>query len=205
MRRFASTACVALSFAWAGVLGAAQPDFEVTGTPIPGKLLQQNYGAIPKGISGFDLNICNVTEQKQSLLSSRIYQALANSGSTLEPIGRDIMLAAILRSQNHSVANILSITLNSATGVLALVSSSRYRLSSGAMTGFSLGAVAGRELLSNLQPILSASQLEKFEGQVLEQALVLDGGSCVERTVFVTNTQPAKTKVKVQPLSFHIH
>lgn len=180
----------------------AQATFDITGTPIPANLLQQNYGTMPKGIGAYDLSICNVTEAKQSVVSSRIYQALSNSNSALEPIGREIMLAAILRNQNRSFLNMLGVVLNSTTSVLSVWSSSRYKVPPALVAGTALGSVAGQQVISNLKPILSADQVEKFENQVLEPALVLDGGSCVERTVFVSSTN---TKAKSQPLSFHIH
>ena len=181
--------------------GSAQVGFEITGTPIPLKLLQQNYGNIPRGISAYDLNICNASETKESIVSSRIYQALSNSSPTLEPIGRDIMFATILRNQNHSVASILSVVLNSTTSVLSIVGSSNHMLRSGLAAGAAVASLSGQQLITNLKPILSTDQLEKFESQVLESALVLDSGSCVERTVFVAS-QNAKTRA--QALSFHI-
>lgn len=190
-------------------LAVAQTDFQVTGTPIPTNLLRQNYGAIPKGISAYDLNICNVSATKQSLVSSRVYQALAGAGASLEPIGRDIMLAAIIRNQARTLSSILGITLNSTTTVLSVLSASRYRMPSGAMTGITLGSITGQQLISSLKPILSADQVEKFEAQVLEPALVLDSGSCVERTVFVTTSTTSNGKaaanVTAAPPSFHIH
>jgi len=176
--------------------------FEISGTPIPAQLLQQNYGSIPKSISAFDLSICNVTADKQSIVSSKIYQAIAQSDSSLEPIGRQIMLAAILRNQSHSAMNILSVVLSSTTGVLSVVSPTRYKLPSGLVTGAALASLSAQQIISNLKPILSADQLEKFESQVLEPALVLDGGSCVERTVFVSSSTP---KAKAKSLSFRIH
>ena len=176
--------------------------FEVTGTPIPQSLLRQNYGNVPKGIAAFDLSICNVTDTKQSVVSSRVYQALSDANLSLEPIGRQIMLAAILRNQNHSLGNIISIVLTSTTGVLAVLNSSKYKLPTGLAAGAALGSLAGQQVLAGLRPILSPDQLEKFETQVLEPALVLDGGSCVERTVFVSS---ANTKAKTQPLNFRIH
>jgi len=97
--RLVSTAIVPLLLSG---LAVAQTDFQVTGTQIPTNLVRQNYGAIPKGISAFDLNICNVAETKQSLVSSKIYQALTAQGASLDPIGRDIMLAAIIRNQTHT-------------------------------------------------------------------------------------------------------
>jgi len=204
--RFGSAAAVLLSL---GTLAGAQTDFEVTGTPIPASLLKTNYGNVPKGISAFDLNVCNVSNTKQSLVSSKVYQALAGASASLEPIGRDIMLAAIIQNQNHTLTSVLSVALNSTTAVLTVLSASRPRLPSGAITGAALASLAGQQLLGSLKPILSADQVEKFESHVLEPALVLDSGSCVERTVFVTNTLSPKRngrmKRAVDPLSFHIH
>jgi hypothetical protein len=72
--------------------------------------------------------------------------------------------------------------------------------------GAALASLAGQQVLGTLKPVLSADQLEKFESQVLEPALVLDSGSCVERTVFViVNGSSAKNRVKIEPLSLHIH
>ncbi len=183
-------------------IGSAQATFEITGTPIPAGLLRQNYGSIPKGIGAYDLSICNVSAAKEALVSSRIYQALSNTNSSLEPIGRQIMLASILRNQNRNAMTILAAVLSSTTGVLSVFGSSRYKLPSGLATAAALGSLSGQQLISTLRPIFSADQLEKFDSQVLEPALVLDGGSCVERTVFVSS---ADAKAKAQPLSFHIH
>lgn len=101
-------------------LAFAQDNFVVTGTVIPDALLQQNYGKVPKNVTAYDLNVCNVSDSKQSIVSSKIYQALAQSTSGLQPIGRQIMLAAILRSQNHSKGTIFTIVLNSVEGVLSI-------------------------------------------------------------------------------------
>lgn len=195
-----------VSLAMAGLLlcvsaGFAQDTFVVTGTAIPQDLLQQNYGRMPKGIGAYDLSICNVTEQKQSIVSSRIYQALAEANAGLQPIGRQIMLAAILRNQNRSASTILGIALNSVSGVLAVVSSSRYKVPAGLVTGAALASISAQQLMSTLRPVLSADQVEKFESQVLEPALVLDGGSCVERTVFTTGP---KSMAQAHSLNFHV-
>ncbi len=204
--RFGSVAAMLLSLS---SLAAGQTDFEVTGTPIPASLLRQNYGSVPKGIGAFDLNICNVAPTKQSLVSSKVYQVLASTSSSVQPIGRDIMLAVIVRSQTHNLTNILSAALTSTTGALTFLSASRYGLPAGADMAVALASLTGQQLLSRLDPILSAGQLEKFEGQVLEPALVLDAGSCVERTVFVTGAAHPKIKGQVKtdidPVSFHIH
>lgn len=180
-------------------IGCAQASFEITGTPIPAGLLRQNYGSVPKGIGAYDLSICNVSATKEALVSSRIYQALSSTNSLLQPIGREIMLASILRNQNRNAMSILSAILNSTTGVLSVFSASRYKLPSGWAAAAAVGSLSGQQLISTLRPILSADQLEKFETQVLEPALVLDGGSCVERTVFVSSDN---AKAKAQPLSF---
>jgi hypothetical protein len=111
------------------------------------------------------------------------------------------MLAAILRNQNHSLLNILNVVLNSTTGVLSVLGASKYHLPAGVVAASALGSLAGQQIMTNLKPVLSADELEKFETQVLEPALVLDGGSCVERTVFVSS---GDSRAKAQPLSFHV-
>jgi len=199
MKRFSLAALFGTAFS-AGLL--AQQTFAVTGTAIPPVLLQQNYGRMPKGIQAFDLSICNVTASKQSVVSSEIYQALAQSNSELRPIGRQIMLASILHNQSHSVSAILGFILNSASGVLSSLSSSRYAVPVGLVAGTALVSISAQQILSNMKPVLTADELEKFESQVLEPALVLDGGSCVERTVFTSSSISPKTKS--QPLNFHV-
>ncbi len=184
-----------------GTICQAQETFVVTGTAVPADLLRQNYGKLPKGISAYDLSICNITDKRQSVVSSAIYQALAESNSSLQPIGRQIMLAAILRNQNRSAATIFGVALNSLSGVLAVLGSSKYQIPSGLITGAALTSISAQQVMSSLKPILSADQVEKFESQVLEPALVLDGGSCVERTVF---TAAPNTKSRVQSLNFHV-
>lgn len=178
----------------------AQSTFEITGTPIPAQLLAQNYGNVVKGVNAYDLNICNITDARQSLTSSRVYQALMQADVTIQPVGRQIMLASILRNQNRSWSAILSLALNSATGALSLIGASSYKLPQGWTAGAALGSLTGQQLLANLKPALSADQLEKFEDQVLEPALVMDSGTCVERTVFTITVG----KAKPQGLSFHV-
>ncbi len=179
----------------------AQDKFVVTGTVIPVPLLQLNYGRIPKDVTGYDLNICNVSEAKQSIVSSAIFQALAQSNVGLEPIGRQIMLAAILRNQNHSKGTLLTIVLNSVTGVLSVLSSSKLSPPSGVVTAAALGAISAQQILTSLKPVLTSDQVEKFEAEVLEPALVLDSGSCVERTVFASS---AATPAKAHAVNFRV-
>jgi hypothetical protein len=180
----------------------AQNTFEITGTPIPAQLLSQNYGNVVKGVSAYDLNICNVSDLRQSLTSSKVYQALMLADGTIQPIGRQIMLASILRNQSRSLSNVLSIVMSSTTGALSLVGASTYRLPSQWSAAAALASLTGQQVLNNLKPVLSADQLEKFENQVLEPALVMDSGSCVERTVFTIST--SGTKTKPQGLSFRV-
>jgi hypothetical protein len=111
------------------------------------------------------------------------------------------MLAAILRNQNRSTGTMLALALNSVTGILSILSSSKYSPPPGVVTGAALGAMSAQQLLANLKPVLSSDQVEKFEAEVLESALVLDGGSCVERTMFAATTNPA---AKTNNLSFHV-
>jgi hypothetical protein len=190
-----------LSLLFCGAIASAQDTFAVTGTAIPASLLQQNYGKLPKETTGYDLNICNITDTKQSIVSSEIYQALAKSNAGLQPIGRQIILAAILRNQSHSTGTVLSMVMNSVTGVLSVLSSSKYGPPTGLVTAAALGTISAQQVLGNLKPVLTNSQLEKFEGEVLEPALVLDGGSCVERTVFAAAANPA---AKAHSLTFHV-
>ncbi len=196
--------CLTLGIAIAAtaVAAHAQDTFEITGTPIPAQLLSQNYGSILKGVSAYDLNVCNISDSRQALTSSKIYQALMKADATLQPVGRQIMLASILRNQNHSLANILNLAMSSATSALSFLGSSSFKLPANWNTAAALGAFSGQQVLNTLKPVLSADQLEKFENQVLEPALVLDSGSCVERTVF-TVAAP-NTKMKPQGLNFRV-
>lgn len=198
MRR---TVTAVLGLALACGYSFAQSTFTVTGTPIPRGLVQQNYGSVPKGVTAYDLTICNASAVKQSLISSEIYQALSNTNGAIQPVGRQIMLAAIVRNQNHSPASILRMSLNSATTVLSILSSSKFHVPTALVAGAALASISGQQVLTDLSPILSADQLEKFETQVLEPALVLDAGSCVERTMFAVSATP---QTKSQALSFHV-
>lgn len=175
--------------------------FDVTGTAIPQSLVQENYGKMPAGIGAYDLSICNVTATKQSVASSEIYQALASSTSDLQPIGKQIMLAPILRNQNHSAGSIANLILNSATGVFSVLGASNHSIPAGLLSGAAIASMSVQSVLSHLAPVLTNDQLEKFESDVLESALVLDSGSCVERTVFALSAAP---KAKTQKLTFHI-
>lgn len=181
----------------------AQDAFQITGTPIPQQLLSENYGTIAKGVAGYDLNICNVSDVKQSLTSSKVYQSLMDADATLQPVGRQIMLASILRNQNRSLSNVLGIVLSSATTALPLLGASPYGLSSRWGAAVALVSITGQQVLNNLKPVLSAGQLEKFDTQVLEPALVMDAGSCVERTVFAISVAKPKT-AKPQGLNFRV-
>jgi hypothetical protein len=207
MKRLTASVFIAAWAATAGLQGqqaTTQPTFDVTGTAIPAPLLTTNFGPLPKGIGGYDLSICNMTDARHSLVSSAIFQALAEAQNTLQPIGRQIMLAAILRNQNHSAASIISMALGSTTSVLSVVNVNRSgATASGVGAGLALGALIAQQVLANWKPVLTADQVEKFESQVLEPALVLDGGSCVERTVFTATTPPQASKP--QSVRFHVH
>lgn len=179
----------------------SQSTFSVTGTPIPAALLEQNYGTLPKHIVAYDLNICNASASKQSVVSGEIYQALSNANGALKPVGREIILAAIVQNQNHTTASFLRLALNSAITVLSALSSSNRHLPSGLLTATALASMSGQQILTDLKPAIPGDQMQAFENQVLEAALVLDAGSCVERTVFAVNSN---AKVQVQTLNFHV-
>ncbi len=192
---------VIMSLAFLSLKSFAQDTFTVTGTPIPTSLVKQNYGRMPKGIEAYDLSICNTTEIKHSIVSSEIFQALSKSSSGLHPIGRQVMLAAFIRNKSWTLANVLGITINVSAGILSVLNASRVGLPAGVATGATLASLSLQQVLSALKPVSSADQVEKFESQVLEPALVLDGGSCVERTVFTVTDQP---RPKTSKLNFHV-
>jgi hypothetical protein len=176
----------------------AQDKFAITGTPIPLQLLKLNYGPLPKGIQAYDLNICNLTDARHPITSSEIFQALTESQGTLRPIGRQIMLAVILHNQNHNVKTWVSLGLTSVINVVSILGPTHSRVPA-------LSALIGQQLLATWNPVLTADQVEKFESQVLESALLMDGGSCLERTVFTLG--PAEQKPSQRPQSnfkFHV-
>ncbi len=179
----------------------SQHAFSVVGTPIPAARLQQNYGALPRHVVGYDLNICNASTTKQPVGSGEIYQALSTSNTALKPIARQIIFAAIVRSQNHRAASILRFALNSAVTVLSVLSYSNRHLSPGLLTAAALGAISAQQIFTDLKPSTPGDQMQQFETQVLEPALVLDAGSCVERTVFAVNSTP---KLQAESLNFHV-
>lgn len=181
-----------------GAGGRAQSTFEVTGTPLPATLLKQNYGKTPKGIAAYDLNICNASRVRQSVVSSEIYQALAKSDATLQPIGRQVVLASILRTQNWSTLRIVNIALSAVTGALMVLTPPKG--SGQLLAAIALGTLS-TQLTGGLPGSTTADQLEKFEAQVLEPALVLDAGSCAERTVFTALDPEVK---RPAGLSFHV-
>ena len=178
------------------VLLNAQNTFTISGTAIPDDLLKMNYGPMPKGIAGYDLNICNVTDVKKPITSSEIYQALMEAQGDLRPIGKQIMLAVILRNQNHSLRTWLNLGLGSTTSVLSVLG--QHAKSSGTLSAVALAALVGQQVLTTWNPVLTADQVEKFEAQTLESALVMDGGSCVERTIFTTVTPAPRKAIRIQ-------
>jgi hypothetical protein len=190
-------ACLTL---W-GSFGFGQTTFDVTGTSVPPGLLRQNYGTLPKGVGAYDLSICNLTGTKQTIVNSQVYQSLAQSDPGIQPIGRQMMLAAILHNQGHSTMNIVNLALTSMTGVFAVLAASKYNLPAKWATGFAIASLSSQPVLNALRPVMSADQLQKFESQVMEPALVLDAGSCAERTVF---TVSAGSKARSSNLSFHV-
>jgi hypothetical protein len=176
-----------------------EDNITVSGTPIPKQLLEQNYGKMPKGVGAFDLSICNVSSQKQTVVSSQVYQALAQSNVSLSPIGRQIMLASVLRNDSRSLTSILGVSLSSATGIAAVLGASRtFAVPGGVVAGIGLSAILLGQVTNALKPVLAQDKMEKFDREVLEPALVLDAGSCVERTVFALNANGASKPKALQ-------
>jgi hypothetical protein len=187
---------------WLAMSAAAEETFSVTGTQIPAELVKVNYGRLPKTIQAFDLNICNQSAGKQAVTSSQIYQALAEANPHLQPIGRQIIMGEILQNQQRSLATVLTVVLNSTVGVLSVLGAARTGVSTNVLAGAAVGSAVGQQLLSSLKPVLTADQVQRYESQVLEPALVLDGGSCVERTVFAVTAPGAA--ITIQTLTFHV-
>lgn len=180
----------------------AEDTLAVSGTPIPKQLLTQNYGPMPKGVGAYDLSICNVTNTRQSVVSSQIYQALAQSNVALKPIGRQIILASILQNQRRDLLSIVNVALSSATGVFSVLSASRtLSVPASVNASAALGTIVLGQITNSLRPLLPPDKVEKFDRDVLESALVLDGGSCIERTVF---TLLENKKQKLGALSFRM-
>lgn len=183
-------------------LGIAQDTFTVTGTMIPATLLTQNYGSMPKGIVGYDLTICNATEQKQTIVSSQVYQALAASTGEILPVGRQILLASILSSERKDALSLVTFGLNTAVGIFALMSTSTsMNAPANVKTGISLASLSLQQFTGNFKPILPADKLQKFDTDTLPQAMVLDSKSCSEKTLFALASTP---KIKPAALAFHI-
>lgn len=171
--------------------------FVVTATPIPTKLANLNYGKLPRGIAALDIDICNTSTAKADLTSSRVYQALIQADAQIQPIGQNIMMAAILKNQNNSVKTWLGIGLSSTTGVLSVLGTSKaVHIGSGWTNGLALGALLGSVILTNLSPELTANQVQNFQAQVLPQAMILDSGTCIERTVFTATAKKAPPLTK---------
>jgi len=180
----------------------AQDTFTVTGALIPASLLTRNYGSMPKGIVGYDLTICNATEQKQSVISSQVYQALAASTGQIVPVGSQILLASILRTERKNVLSMATFGLNTAVGVFSLLSTSKtLNPPAGVKTGISLASLSLQQFTNNFHTVLPADKLQKFEADVLPQALVLDSNSCVEKTLFAVASTP---NTKPAAVAFHI-
>ncbi len=194
-----------ISVAICGMLAMAtdaQSVFSVTGTRIPAELVRVNYGKLPLSIDALDLDICNQTSDKHAVTASQIYQALAESNLRLQPLGKQIMLAVILRNQRHSAATVLSVVVNTTVGVLSVLGAARTGVSANILAGTAVGSAIAQQLLNNLKPVLTADQVSRYENEVLESALVLDGGSCVERTVFTLVSPTSKNDFK--NLTFHV-
>jgi hypothetical protein len=108
----------------------------------------------------------------------------------------------VLQNQQRSVASILTVVLNSTVGVLSVLGAARSGLPSNALAGAAVGSALAQQLLNNLKPVLSPDQMQRYESEVLETALLMDSGSCVERTVFAVSTASAKSSVS--SLTFHV-
>ncbi|MBV9303495.1 MAG: hypothetical protein JOY62_09820 [Acidobacteriaceae bacterium] len=191
--------CVTLGLALPLVPGTAQSTFQVTGARLPVSLAKQNYGKLPKGVSAYDLSICNARARKESLSSGEVYQALSEADPSLHPVGRQVVLSSILETQNWSAARIVGLALTVAVDALSIVLASK---TGGKIAAAALGSLSVEQIATGVNPAPSPNQIETLETQALEPALVLDGGSCVERTVFAASAD--SKAAKAESLSFHV-
>ena len=184
------------------LLATAQDTFTVTGTAIPPSLLARNYGSMPKGIVGYELTICNTTDQKQSLTRSQVDQALAGSTSQITPVASQVILASMLTTRGQKILSFATFGLNTAVGICALLSTSKKsNPPANVKTGISVASMTLPQLATLLQPVPPVDRVQKYETDVLPPALVLDSNSCVEKILFVVAAAP---NAKPEALAFHI-
>jgi len=195
-------ACVTLGLAFALAPGNAQSTFQVTGARLPVTLAKQNYGKLPKGVSAYDLSICNASARKESLSSGEVYHALSKADPSLHPVGRQVVLSSILQTQNWSAARIVGLALTVAVDALSIVLASKTGGKAAPIAAAALGSLSVQQIATGVNPAPSANQIETLETQALEPSLVLDGGSCVERTVFAASADSKPGKA--ESLSFHV-
>jgi hypothetical protein len=96
----------------------------------------------------------------------------------------------------------MTVALNVSVGVLSVLGAARTGISGNILAGAAVGSAIGQQVLNNLKPVLTPDQVERYESQVLESALVLDGGSCVERTIFALVGPVPRNKFET--LTFHV-
>lgn len=190
-----------VTMALCGGLSLAQTTFEVTGTPVPPDLLKASYGALPKSIGAFDISICNLTELKQTVISSKVTQALSQTYPQLRPMGRQMVLSAMLHNQGRRPLSVLNTSLTAVGSAFSVLSASKYALPSNWSSAIAFASIATQQLLSGFKPVMSAEQIEKFQTEALEPSFLLSGGSCEQRTLFTVTTPPVS---KPSSLSFHV-
>lgn len=196
-----AVAKAAIGVALMSGLSFGQATLDVTGTAVPPDLLKANYGALPKSIGAFDISICNQSELKQTVISSSIYRALAASNPELHPVGRQMILSAMLHNQGRRPLNLLNTGLTSIGGAFSILSASKYALPPNWSSAIAFASVASQQLLNGFKPVMTADQIEKFESEALEPSFVLAGGSCEQRTVF---TVLPPHKASTASLNFHV-
>jgi hypothetical protein len=126
---------------------------------IPPSLLTRNYGSMPNDIVGFDLTICNATDQKQSVISSQVYHARAASTGQIMPVGSQILRASILCTEHTRYVR----AEHGSWSFLFNESSKKVNPPAGAKTGVRLAALSPQQFSNNFKSVLSADKLQKFE------------------------------------------
>ena len=115
----------------------------------------------------------------------QVYQVLTGAYLRLLPMGRAIMLAAILVIRTTVFRRFSTFGWN-LPPEFSRAGTAKTGVPDGFAAGAALASLAAQQLIGRRPPVLTADQVETFESQILEPALALDGGSCVERTMFAT-------------------
>ena len=135
-------------------------------------------------------------------LSAQVVNALVERNGVDPAQIEDLQWGCVTQIEEQAWNIGRNVALTAGTGVFALLSTSKtMNVPDSAKTVIALGSLLFGQVTASLQPVLPADKVEKFDREVLEPSLVLDGGSCVERTVFASLDDGS---TKTPALVFHV-